>query len=185
MTTQKRSWRTGATRVAAGALVVGVLLTGCAQSPGTAAVVDGRVITEDALTTAVADLDRLAPGQLDASTVLVTMAATPYFLDAAAANGVEPTEADARRLAAQLAEQTGGSADLGEGATEVLLFSVANQNIGELDNSAEVLEELYAELSAADVSTNPRRGTLDLSTGQLAPLDLPWVEQAAQATAEQ
>lgn len=175
MTTHSPTWRPRTPRVVAVGLLAGALLTGCAQAPGTAAVVDGRVITEEALATAVADLERLAPGQLDASTVLVTMAAAPYFLEAAEASGVAPTEEDARAFAVQLAEQTGGSADIGEGATDVLLFSVASQNLNALPDSEEVLEEVFAELSAADVETNPRRGRLDLATGQLAPLDLPWV----------
>jgi hypothetical protein len=173
-----RPSRTARTARAAVILAVtgAVLLGGCAQSPGTAAVVEGRTISENQLQQAQADLDTLLPNRIDPQTVLVALMVGPFFIDAAAANGVGVSDAQARDLAQQIAAQGGGQVgSLGEGALEVLRFTLASDNLTRLPQAGEVIGDVERRIFEADIDVSPRYGDLDQETGQLVRPASPWI----------
>jgi hypothetical protein len=165
---------------AAVALAVGAaVLTGCTQVPGTAAVVDGRTITERTLQQATDELGQLVPQGIPTQQVLINLIAAPYLLDAAAEAGAGVSEAEAAQLAEQLAAQAGLAEvpELGEGSLDVLRATLAQQKLSQSADPAGAFAAFEEELAAADVQLSPRYGTFDLTApgGILAP-ERPWVE---------
>lgn len=164
--------------VFAALLVAGaVLLAGCAQAPGTAAVVDGRVVSEREVQRTTADLRALLPNPLDGSAVLVALIVGPYFVDAAAENGVGVSDDQARALAGQIAAGQGrevGDLDLGQGTLDLLKFTLASERLAQLPEGQEVLRAVEDEVFAADIDVSPRYGDLG-ETGQLVRPELPWM----------
>ena len=74
--TRRRAARTVVALVAGAAL-----LSGCAQAPGTAAVVDGRTISEGTLQRATEDLGQLVPQGIPTQQVLINLVAAPFLLE--------------------------------------------------------------------------------------------------------
>ncbi|WP_225755374.1 hypothetical protein [Actinotalea sp. Marseille-Q4924] len=176
--TWSRTRRRAARTVAA--LAVGAaLLTGCAQTPGTAAVVDGRTITEATLQEATAELGTLIPQGIPTQQVLINLIAAPFLLDAAAAAGAGVSEAEAVQLAEQLAAQAGlaETPELGDGSLTVLRSTLAQQKLTQSPDAAEVFASFEEELTNADVELSPRYGSFDLTApgGIVAP-ERPWID---------
>lgn len=172
--TRRRAGRT-AVALAAGAL----LLAGCSQVPGTAAVVDGRTITEGTLQQATDDLGQLVPQGIPTQQVLINLIAAPYLLEAAAEAGAGVSEAEAVQLAEQLAAQAGLDEvpELGDGALDVLRATLAQQKLSQSADPAGAFASFEEDLAAADVVLSPRYGTFDLTApgGIVAP-DRPWID---------
>lgn len=174
-----RSARTvlGAT---AATVTVAAALAGCSAQPGTAAVVDGRTITQSQLEDTHADLAPVLEG-LDVRTTLVTMIVAPFFIEAAEENGVGVSADQAEATARQSAEQAGTAYQpLGEDALEVVRFTMAAQQLQTLPDGAEVLSDVEEQIFAADLDVNPRYGDLDEETGQLVRAPLPWIVQTGE-----
>lgn len=166
-------------RASAALAVVGaVLLGGCAQSPGTAAVVEGRVVSESAVQRTTQELAELLPNPLDTSTVLVALVVGPFFIDAAAQNGVGVSDDQARELAARIAESQGVEPDedalagMSRGTLDVFRFTLATQQLGQ-----DVIRDVEEQVFAADIDISPRYGDFD-ETGRLVTPDLPWIGTA-------
>lgn len=155
------------------------LLTGCAQAPGTAAVVDGRTISEATVQQATEDLGQLVPQGIPAQQVLINLVAAPFLLEAAAEAGAGVSEAEARQLAEQLAAQAGLAAvpDLGDGSLAVLRATLAQQKLSQSEDPAAAFAAFEEELAAADVELSPRYGTFDLTAaGGILPPERPWID---------
>ena len=172
--TRRRAARTAVT------LAVGAaLLTGCGQTPGTAAVVDGRAISESTLQEAVDELGTLVPQGITAQQVLINLIAAPYLLDAAVEAGAGVSEAEAVQLAEQLATQAGVPAlpELGEGSMAVLRATLAQQKLAQDPGAAEIFAAFEEDLAGADVELSPRYGTFDIASpvGIVAP-ERPWID---------
>ncbi|MBC7290931.1 MAG: hypothetical protein H5T83_06295 [Actinotalea sp.] len=170
--------RRHAARTAVALAVGAVLLTGCAGAPGTAAVVDGRVITESALQRTTAELGRLVPQGIPAQQVLINLIAAPYLIDAAAEIGAGVSEAEARQLAEQLAAQAGlGEVpELGPGSLDVLRATLAQGKISQSQDPGAVFAEFEQELAEADVELSPRYGSFDLDAGGIVPTQRDWID---------
>lgn len=154
-----------------------VLLSGCAQGPGTAAVVDGRVVSQQEVQRTTQDLAALLPNPLDGSAVLVALMVGPYFVDAAAENGVGVSDDQARALATQIAagqEREVADVDLSRSTLDLLKFTLASERLAQLPNGAEVLRAVEDEVFAADIDVSPRYGDLS-ETGQLVRPTMPWL----------
>ncbi|MBO1751970.1 hypothetical protein J4G33_09160 [Actinotalea sp. BY-33] len=159
----------------AAATTTAMLVAGCSTTPGAAAVVEGRTITQSTLDAAQQDLAPIFQG-VDARTVLVGLIVAPYFLEAAAENGVAVSEEQAVEVVNQgLAESGQELPELSEGALEVLRFSLASQSLQQLEDAPAIISEVEAEIFEADVTINPRYGELDPETGQITAETLPWL----------
>lgn len=152
----------------AAATALAVLVTGCSASQvGAAAVVDGRRITVQQVSDAVAGIQRGNPelsqsGGLD-RTVLFFLVLSPWLLKAAEDNKVGVSEAEARAL---LPKTT--SPD--ENAVRVLRTFLALQKLQQAGKT-EALTQVQKDVTAARPELNPRYGTFDLK--QMAIVDSP------------
>lgn len=164
---------------AASAVAAVALLVGCSAQPGTAAVVDGRTISQADLDRTHADLTQIIP-QLDARTTLVALMVGPYFIEAAEENGVGVSESQARDFAEQNAAAAGVESAFGDGAVEVLRFSLAAEQLGGLPDGQAVVAGVEDEILAADIDVNPRYGDLDPATGQLVAEAPSWLVGAGE-----
>ena len=182
MATGPRARRRVAAVLLAGAAVT--TLVGCSARPGVAAVVDDRTITQDDVSATQQDLRVLIP-DLDAGSVVSAMVAAPYYIDAAAQNGVGVSSEEAREflelnLDARQAEDaaSGAPAEMGDGAVEVIRFTLAAQNIETLPDAQQILQGVSEQIGEADLEINPRYGELD-AFGEIVPIALPWLVPAS------
>jgi hypothetical protein len=174
---RSRGRRTGA--AAALAVVVALVLGACAQTPGTAAVVDGRVVTETRFERAHRELDRIVANPVDPMVVLQSLIYGPFYLDAAERYGAGVSDNEAREFARQIAEQSGEDASrLGEGALEVLRFSLATDKLQQVPDGDQAFAEVDQRIREADIRINPRYGQRDAETGQIQVVRPEWITQA-------
>ncbi|HWS57660.1 MAG TPA: hypothetical protein VN257_03905 [Actinotalea sp.] len=175
----------GEVKVAAvGALVaLGALLTGCSVSPGDAAIVGDRAISQAYLDEAVEDLSPLLTDP-SAASVLSVLVVAPTFIAAASEHGVGVSDDEALELLESSAASGGLDPvpDFGEGARELAQFSLALQNLQGLDDGAEIVAQVQAEAAALEVDVNPRYAVLDPATGQIAAVTPPWIFTAGTDT---
>lgn len=145
------------------------LLTGCSSPPGAAAVVDGRVISESYLDDSHTELSGIG---VDRSTLLSLLIAAPYFIDAAEANGVGVSEAEARTL---IEDGLDDGHEVSAGTVEFIRFRMAIENIASLPDGGEILDDVDRQVLALPMSINPRYGDIDRQTGRIAITPLPWI----------
>lgn len=158
------------------ALLAGGGLTGCAQSD-TAAMVDGRRISETEVLASTDQIARISgpQGAPTPSMVVSALILAPMINEEAARGGRAGSDAAAR---AQLAET--GIEDPTQGLLEIQKAQAAQQRL----TPAQV-EALTARVRDAEITVNPRYGTLDRSKMQLAPADGNWIDpDAAQPAPE-
>lgn len=168
----------------AAAVVGGVVLGGCSAQPGTAAVIDGRSISQDTLNTTVEELAPLLQ-TAEPRAVLAALMVAPFFIEAADENEVGISESQTRQLMDGAAEQSGVPAtDWSDASVELVRFSLAQQSLLALPDGAEIIGAVEDEIFAAPIDVNPRYGRLDPETGQVEPLDLPWITAGADGGTE-
>ncbi len=161
--------------VGAAVLAVALTLGGCAGNPRAAATVDGRTVTTATLHETVEDLSTFAT--VNQRDILVALVVAPQFIDAAAANDVGVSVEDAEALIDQNLEAAGVESDevIGEGAIEVVRFTIAANKLSSLPDAQEVLGEVDQAIRELDVDVNPRYGTFDPDTGSIVADELPWI----------
>jgi hypothetical protein len=161
--------------LAAGAALV---MAGCGgpAGPDRAAVVDGRVISESALTTTQSQLNSLQPSpfqqKLTPQTTLQYLIQAPTVIETLNDKGVVVSESVATKLAQQLRVQ-----DPSEG-TVAVIQSLAGlstaQNNGQW--TAQDQSGLTDKLSAQAVTVNPRYGTFDPKAPAVTLTSPAWVK---------
>ena len=144
------------------------VLTGCSSPPGAAAVVDGRVISESYLSDCHTELSI----GVDRSTLLSLLIAAPYFIDAAEANGVGVSEAEARTL---IEDGLDSGHEVSAGTVEFIRSRMAIENIAGLPDGGQILDEVDRQVLALPMSINPRYGDIDRQTGRISITPLPWI----------
>lgn len=173
-----RGRRRPTARATAVATALGLVLglAGCTAAPGIAAVAGDRTITQAELVRTQEDLSLLIEAP-DAASVLYAMTIAPFYIEAAADNGVGVSLEEARAAMAQNAANKGieNLPALGDGAVDVFRSAMAAQNITALPDAEEILAGAQQEIAELDLDVNPRYGTVDTRTGQVAPLTLPWI----------
>lgn len=160
-------------------LVAALALGGCSASPGTAAVVDGRTITQEQLDTAVTQVGPLL-GAADARAILLGMVIAPPFIEAAERNDVGLSEAETRVTLDEAAANAGEQVyDWSDESVMVVRYAIAAQELSSLEDGTEVIKEVEAEIIESDTRISPRYGRIDAATGTIVPLTQPWIVQAA------
>ena len=148
-------------RVLAAAAVAALLLTGCAQRSGVAAVVDGQPITEATLAETVADVAAISPAT--PRNVLQALIVSSFWIEAASEAGLGASEQEGRALLDQLVSDSGGdpaAEQYGPGLVRIARVLVAQQKA--TDRGQEHEQALTAAAAArilvADVEVSPRYG---------------------------
>ncbi|HEY3436046.1 MAG TPA: hypothetical protein VGK35_00040 [Actinotalea sp.] len=169
-------------------LVGAALLGGCSARPGVAAVVGDRTISQSELETAQKDLLTVV-AKADASNVLSALVAAPFFIDAAAENGVGVSADEARAAIEkeQVSAQASAGSDagapatvvtpvpLGDDAVQIIQFSMALDKIRTLSDADTIITGVTDKIAATHLDVNPRYGQMDPGTGSITPLALPWI----------
>lgn len=168
---QSRTPRTARRLVlpAGAALGAAVLLSACgAQSPGAAAIVNGRVISDSDVQTVTQQINTSPRLQqkLTPRDVLVSEIIGPWVIDAAAAAGHGVSEAQAIALAPEIKNP----------APATVQFLRVNGSAQELPQNFG--QQLAAELAKAKITVNPRYGTFDRKTFSVNPITEDWLVPA-------
>jgi hypothetical protein len=150
---------------------VAALLAGCSVHPGTAALVDGRAISQQYLDDTY---DEIGNAGLDKATILVFLIVAPSFIEAAAEQGVGVSVSDAR-AAAEAGLAGRGVSEVSDGTVEFFRLTLAVQNLQNVPGGADLVNEVAAEALSAEMDINPRYGDLDPVTAKIARPPLPWI----------
>jgi hypothetical protein len=158
-------------------LAVGAALVtaGCGESTADrAAVVDGSVITETDLQSAMTEVNAMDPAllqeKLTPSGTLTALVQAPVVLDFLAKQGVVISDSVATRDAADR-----GIVDPSDSTIEVVKLASAissAQQSGQLGDTAPLLQQL----SEQDVEVNPRYGTYDPESASISVSLPPWIK---------
>lgn len=154
-----------------------VALTACSGQPGAAAVVDGQVITP---TEVQQVLDELGPYLQSATTssVLTILVQEPAVAAVAEEHGVAVSDSDAQDALSKVAAADGkDGSDFSDASLTVAKFSVAYNQLTQLDDADAINDELVARVADLDVEVNPRFGTLDAGNFVSDPSVRPWIFQ--------
>lgn len=167
--------------VAALAVGAALVLAGCGgpAGPDNAAVVDGRVITETALQSAMSQVNSMDPGllqdKLTPTGTLTALVQAPVVLTYLDGLGVKVSESVAKQDA-----QKRGVNDPSDATLEILKFAAAiglAQDQGKLtDADAQALTQKLQSLS---IDVNPRYGTFNPTTASIELTTPVWLKPSA------
>ena len=164
-------------RISVIALAGLLALSACAgtTSAETAAVVDGRVITEQQVREATAQINKaFKPEQpLTAAQTLTLLIRAPYINEAAAAAGRAQSVTAARAALKDFPETPA------ESTVEILQAEASLQQVD--DAGRQALTQKFAEL---DMEINPRYGTFDAQQASLVPHQPNWMVASTPAPAQ-
>lgn len=151
--------------VAAGAVSLALGLGACsaAGDPGAAAVVDGRVVSQADVQTAVAELPReITQGvQVDPVQVVSLFVARDAVEETAREYTGLVTQEDARQFLRQIDEDAGRTpVQYSEPTLDVIAINLMVGQLTQTDVAAPVLNERISQLSGDDVTLNPRYGSV-------------------------
>lgn len=164
--------------LATAAVVLGLVLGGCAAQPGAAAVVDGQRIGENQVARAVADFTAVTGQPVDTQAMLSTLIIAPILLDVAAQGGVAASDAEAVALLdgqAQALGRTAPEEGYGEGVIQVAKMTIVNQGLMTAPNAQELVGQVNERVAQADIEVSPRYGDFDPNIGQIVTEPLPWI----------
>jgi hypothetical protein len=172
---------TSSVRRSVAALVLGAALAtaGCgATTADRAAVVDGSVISETELQSAMREVNGMEPTLLQQpltpSGTLTALVQAPVVLAVLADKGVAVSDSVARQAAAQR-----GLAEPSEGTLQIVRLATA---IGTAQEQGVVTEveanEVNKRLAELDVEVNPRYGTYDAANASVTLTQPAWITPA-------
>lgn len=158
------------------ALTGAAVLAGCSPTSGVAARTDDRSISQERLEQTQRDLSTIV-AEPEAGPVLLMLVVAPIYIEAAAENGVGVSEDEARTVIEQNAIQAGLDPvpEFGEGAVEVVRFTMAAQAVQGLADADEVFAGIQEQVTALDLDINPRYGELDTTQMSIVREPLPWI----------
>ena len=192
---RRPSTRSGAAAVAlAASLALTPLLGACGTQAGAAAVVGDRRITVDELQTATSEVRSIVqdPSQVTQQLVLGWLIAHPYVVQAASEQGKGVSRQDAQTFFTRSNfKAPGGGTTPSASAVDAVQTAYALQLLTGQDSTPEIakksVDEVLADLKAADVRVNPRYGTFDYrwdeqsQTFTLSPRSPNWLTPAQPA----
>lgn len=164
-----------------GALAVAGSLAACSGgTPGAAAVVDGREISESEVQTAYQQVGPMLNEQITVATMTSLLVQEPSYTAVGEEFGIAFTDQQLQELYSQTADQLGMDADteLNPSALAILRLSAVGGAINQLSQQqvTTASASLSEKLAAADISMSPRYGTVD-EFGAYAPTTYPWIVQ--------
>jgi hypothetical protein len=172
----------GKTRTARTALVAVVLLgssltlSACgAQQAGAAAIVNGSAISDKDVQTASLQLATLATAQqqqkVSTRLVLLNLILAPYVIAEADRTGKGVSAAQARKAIPKVANPSPALIDFVRMQLAIPSLSQASKN------------SILTRLSKANITVNPRYGTLDAKQAALAPTSPDWIKASTSTVA--
>jgi hypothetical protein len=166
-----------AIRMLVGALLAVTVLTGCSVRPGAAAIADGRVISQDELARAHAELGPLLQSPPSPAQVLTVLIIEPVVVKAAEDNGVGVSVDQARAQLATWASNAGVAAlpEYGPGTVAAARFQLASTALQNLSNASDVIGAVSDQIAKESVSVNPLYGTWDAKNAGVTALTFPWI----------
>lgn len=167
-----------------GAGVLAASLAACSGgTPGAAAVVDGRAISEGDVDSVVTELQPVLTDQLVRGSVILTLANEPTLTEVAAEYGIAYTDSQLQDGYATAAEQAGVTpVELSDSALSFTRFQTIATALSDLssDDQAALVTEYTDATAALDLDFNPRYGE-EVSAGTYAPTSYPWIVQTGTA----
>jgi hypothetical protein len=164
--------------VAALAVGAALVVAGCAgpAGPDRAAVVDGRVISETAVQSAMAEVNamnpQLLPQKLTPTGTLTALVQAPLVLQYLDGKGITVSESVATQDA-----QKRGVADPSDSTLEIVRLATAisqAQTAGTITQADG--EALTRQLKELSIDVNPRYGTYNADTGSIELTNPAWVK---------
>ncbi len=163
------------TRIAAAGiagLALAGLLAGCAGSPGTAAVVDGRTIRTSEVTAVVDELSPAYRG-VTPQAYLGALIIEPTLVQAAADAGLAVSDDDGiARLRSDFASAGAQAPDTFSAPTIAIgryqAVAAKLSDTGDADKVTQIRDQLASRIDALDVTVNPRFGTFDPTSGGIS-----------------
>ncbi|WP_380165836.1 hypothetical protein [Jannaschia sp. R86511] len=197
--TPRTSTRASGARTGAvvGAVVLSLGLSACSAAgrPGAAAVVDGRVVAEADVQAAVSELPlEITQGTRVDPVQIVSLLVAADAVEAVAREFTEQspadlfaTDEDAQEFLDAVDVEAGrGPQEYSEATLQVIATNLMLSNLQQTDVAAPALQEAITGLQDADVSINPRYGTVgeqgELQFGDFRRDWLPETATDAQAT---
>ncbi|GEL45818.1 hypothetical protein CHO01_09340 [Cellulomonas hominis] len=163
-----------------GAVALAGSLAACSGGqPGAAAVVDGRVIRTTDVDRATRELSGVFPG-LTSSAVVTVLLVEPLISAHASDAGIGVSDEQAVEALQAQAEQQGVelAGDLSGASVSVARYALESSALQQSDQGADIQQAVSEDLAAADVTVNPRFGTV--GEGNVpGPTSYPWLVTAA------
>lgn len=155
-------------------LSVALSACGAAQEAGAAAVVDGKVISEQDVQSVADQISALSPGEpkLSPSAALFNLIIAPYVIAEAKRTGMTVSDAEARKVVAGLADPLPKT-------IELLQLKEVFPQLDQVSRNA-ILEELRK----TKITVNPRYGTFDAKQVSLTPNSPNWIKPSATSPAK-
>jgi hypothetical protein len=154
-------------------LSVALSACGAAQEAGAAAIVDGKVISEQDVQSVADQISALSPGEpkLSPSAALFNLIIAPYVIAEGKRAGKTVSDAEARKVVAGLADPLPKT-------IELLQLKEVLPQLDQVSRNA-VLEQLRK----TRITVNPRYGTFDAKQVALAPNSPNWIKPGATSPA--
>lgn len=158
------------TRLLAAATAAGaLLLSGCgtAGTANTAAIVDGKRITESGVLAATEQVNQIAGQPVPARQVVTQLIIAPTVAQVLAERGGTSSEAAARSAVASV------------GDPEPYLIDLVRLSLDLNAMTEEERTEAIARIQDLDVEVNPRYGSFDPERGAVSPVTPDWIADPA------
>lgn len=163
-----------------GALAVAGTLAACSGgTPGAAAVVDGRAISESDVDSVVQQLQPVMQNELVRGSVALTLAQEPTLREVASEYGLAMTDSEVRTSYATAAEQLQiDPVELTDASVAFVRYQTIATTLNSMGNQqATTIAADFTERQATlDIDLNPRYGE-EIAVGTFAPTTYPWIVQ--------
>ncbi|MDO5049444.1 MAG: hypothetical protein Q4D87_06140 [Actinomycetaceae bacterium] len=155
--TVKSTWKRVAVGLTGAALALG--LAACSAQPGVAVSVNGETYTEDAVGEVSLELSQIFGQFIEPAAVASLLIVEPAVVEVADANGIEFTEADARKRLASFEEEAGEP--LSDATVSVFRMNELLKVLGSGPDAQAAQIQIAEAIQGLDAELNPRYGELD------------------------
>lgn len=150
--------------LAAVAAAAALALSGCATADA-AAIVNGRVISEEEAQEAVRQIKEAQPqAQIDTPQAVRALVIASFINDVTAKNGKGQSDSAAKAALGNVNEPARATLDL-------VKASMASEQLTPQENA-----EIRAQIAAADISVNPRYGTFNKDNAEFTDAAPNWIK---------
>lgn len=161
--------------LAVGIALVGVL-SGCSAQPGTAAVVDGEVITTSELAVALDEIRPLMQDEVSTEYVLTRMVQYEAIAEVTEEYDIEITDGEVQDTLNAAAAAAGVPVPTSEGAQIIVKIFILEQTLSMRPDAQQIIDDVITRLADLEVTVNPRFGTYSVEANSvLAPTEPAWI----------